>query len=640
MTADLEVVVFIHDEGHFLGGCITSVMRAVAYAESKGRSVALTAVLRAATPLTRAWVDQRLATGWRILDCPEATLSQARNAARLAAVGRLVAFVDGYDLWCEDWLDRAADAATREPAIWHPEVLITFGNDFQSTSGYSVIFQPLRLDYPAELLSEQRFASGFVVPRDILSAHPWPDDDAERGWNAPDHWWNCDVAAAGHMHRALPEAFHYRRLPEATRVIAAPRRGTPKARIGPTALARCNTTRAPLLSFIVLSYNYENYIGTTIRSILDQTVQDFEIVVVDDASSDASRDVVRAFGDSRIRLLVNERNLGGAGSYNVAVQAARGEWLVNLDADDWIAPEKSAIQLEAASRDPTLDIIGTWGRVVGADGGSHPQGELIERAWNDDYNFNLIESWIGRNALCRSSSMVRRTAHLRIGFDDPGMVRAPDYELWTRALAAGCRFGLVQQPLTYYRVHTRGVTHGDPIGTLLEIGYAMARNLVPLMEQRAQYPSFQRMVNWLIAQSNLSAAPPVLTQRLLGLLVAPRPEGDYLSFYAYLTDAKRDPWLGAMGRRVLAYGTETQEILDGLHRNLAAVDGAKNHWHAEAELARAEAGQRRIQAEALQAEVAQLRSRSGVPERLLNRMRTNWAYRHLAKAYSRYYRSS
>ena len=60
-------------------------------------------------------------------------------------------------------------------------------------------------------------------------------------------------------------------------------------------------------------------------------MQDFEIIVVDDASTDASREVVRGFGDLRIRLVVNKRNLGGAGSYNVAVQAARGEWLVNLD---------------------------------------------------------------------------------------------------------------------------------------------------------------------------------------------------------------------------------------------------------------------------------------------------------------------
>ena len=187
----------------------------------------------------------------------------------------------------------------------------------------------------------------------------------------------------------------------------------------------------PLLSFIVLSYNYEGYIGQTIRSILDQTEQDFEVVVVDDVSNDTSREVISAFNDPRIRLLVNEQNLGGAGSYNRAVSAARGEWLVNLDADDWIAPEKSAVQLAALACDPAIDIIGTHVTFVDAGGNRHPEHTTFETVTNHSLDLNRVQSWIGRNPLCRSSTMVRRVAHLRIGLDDPTMLRAPDYELWT-----------------------------------------------------------------------------------------------------------------------------------------------------------------------------------------------------------------
>jgi glycosyltransferase involved in cell wall biosynthesis len=551
MIPDLEIVVFVHNEGHFLGGCITSVMRAAVYAKSKGRSVILTAVVRAATPLTSAWVHQHLTTDWQVLNCPDLTLSQARNLARLAVTGRHVAFIDGYDLWCETWLDYAADAASREPAIWRPEALITFGNDFHSAAGYSVVFQPRRLDCAAVLLSHKNLASGFLASRDIVLAHPWHDADAERGWDAPDHWWNCDVAAAGHMHRALPDTFHYRRLPDANTVDLGLPHGTPKIRTGPTPLARLIPKSAPLLSFIVLSYNYQNYIGTTIRSILDQTVQDFEIIVVDDASTDASREVVRGFGDSRIRLVVNERNLGGAGSYNVAVQAARGEWLVNLDADDWIAPEKCAMQLDALSRDPALDIIGTWVHAIDADGGPHPAAVEIEQGWNSDYDLNLVETWTGLNSLCRSSAMVRRSAHLRIGLDDPGMVRAPDYELWTRALAAGCRFGLVQKPLTYHRVHGGGVTRGDPVGTLLEIGYAMARNLAPLAERRALFDSLTSMVRWIATNRDLPLLTPQQAVRLIGTLVMRPPLPDFVSFRASLSAPEVDPALERIGRFTL-----------------------------------------------------------------------------------------
>ena len=135
----------------------------------------------------------------------------------------------------------------------------------------------------------------------------------------------------------------------------------------------------PLLSYIVLSYNYEHYIDQTIRSILRQTVQDFEIVVVDDCSKDNSVEVVKSFRDPRIRVLCNEKNLGGAGSYNRAVfLAARGEWLVNLDADDWIAPQKAEAQLEFAAQNPHLDIIGSYVVFLDADGAPHPNAEVLE----------------------------------------------------------------------------------------------------------------------------------------------------------------------------------------------------------------------------------------------------------------------
>ena len=223
-------------------------------------------------------------------------------------------------------------------------------------------------------------------------------------------------------------------------------------------------TSVPLLSYIVLSYNYQHYIRTTLDSILRQTVQDFEIVVVDDASSDASVEVIRGYQDPRIRLFINERNIGGAASYNRAVEAARGEWLVNLDADDWIAPEKAERQIAFAAADPGLDIIGTFLTLVDADGNRHADADPIEEMYNKPHAVEWLDTWFHYNPLARSSSMVRRSSHLRVGLDDPAMVRAPDYELWTRFLRHGYRFGMVPEKLTFLRLQARGVTRGDPLG--------------------------------------------------------------------------------------------------------------------------------------------------------------------------------
>jgi glycosyltransferase involved in cell wall biosynthesis len=305
----------------------------------------------------------------------------------------------------------------------------------------------------------------------------------------------------------------------------------------------------PLLSFIVLSYNYQDYIKVTIQSILNQTLQDFEIIVVDDCSTDRSCEVVRSFNDPRIRLIVNERNLGGAGAYNVAVSAACGEWLVNLDADDWIAPEKCVRQLKTATQNPRIDIIGTWVNLVGSDGKPHPDASLIEPSWNGDHALNLVDTWIGKNHLCRSSTMVRRASHLRIGLDDAGMVAAPDYELWTRALAQGCRFHLISERLTFSRLHSRGVTRADLFRSFLEVCFAMSKNIVPLIEKRGLSPTFVDLLRWIGAHPKFPALAPRERHRLFGLLMAGSIIPTYAEFRVLLSNS--DPVLEAVGRRAL-----------------------------------------------------------------------------------------
>ncbi|MCI0145637.1 glycosyltransferase family 2 protein [Paraburkholderia sediminicola] len=337
----------------------------------------------------------------------------------------------------------------------------------------------------------------------------------------------------------------------------------------------------PLLSYIVLSYNYEHYIDQTIRSILRQTVQDFEIVVVDDCSKDNSVEVVRSFRDPRIRVLCNEKNLGGAGSYNRAVSAARGEWLVNLDADDWIAPHKAEAQLEFAAQNPHLDIIGSYVVFLDADGAPHPNAEVLEGTVNQSHEFGRVDTWVGTNNLCRSSVMMRRSAHMRIGLDDPNMARAPDYELWTRALREGCGIATVPEKLTYLRLHSSGVTHADPLGTLLEIAYAMLRNLVPVAERRSLYPTIQRILAWVCRHHELSRLLPIERYRLIGMMMQATEVGDFASFKAALSDPTHDAEWATTGRRAMALfsdGAGPYQDVRTLHKEVAAQVAAAEYW--------------------------------------------------------------
>jgi hypothetical protein len=332
---------------------------------------------------------------------------------------------------------------------------------------------------------------------------------------------------------------------------------------------------SPLLSYIVLSYNYERYIRTALESVLRQSVQDFEVVVVDDASADRSIEVITSFGDPRIRLLRNDRNIGGAASYNRAVEAARGEWLVNVDADDWIAPNKAELQLAAVREDPRLNVVGTYVSVRDEDGAPHRSNAVqsaVEAVINTPRDLNLTETWIGANHLCRSSTMVRAAAHGSVGLDDPDMIRAPDYELWTRFLRAGLRIEVLPEELTFMRVHSRQVTHVDPLGTFLEMSFAALRNLLPRCERLALYSTYAGLVGWVGRNPALSSLLPSQAFRLVGMFVEATPVSTFREFQTLLQSDDDRPYLADLGRRGLAlmtHGAPQRDLLGELYFKVA-----------------------------------------------------------------------
>jgi glycosyltransferase involved in cell wall biosynthesis len=339
------------------------------------------------------------------------------------------------------------------------------------------------------------------------------------------------------------------------------------------------------VSFIVLSYNYEAHIVKTLQSILDQTFCDFEVVVVDDASSDRSCEVVRSFVDPRIRLFVNEQNLGGAASYNRAVSLCRGEYLVNLDADDWIDSRKTEVQFRSFEQDPSLDILGTYVSYVDSDGRSHSQSAKFEAWTNQPRDLNLVSNWIVTNFLCRSSTMVRRSVHERIGLDEPAMVRAPDYELWTRALYKGCRFGVIQEPLTFYRLHSRSVTYGDPRGAFLEICYLLLKNIMPIIEKRATFDCFCKIIDWIVANDQFVACQPDERYRLLGAMITSPASGAFPTFREIILGNSADPMLASAGRRLLVAFTLSpgQQYAERLLQDIDKYIGARDYWHTQSD---------------------------------------------------------
>lgn len=109
----------------------------------------------------------------------------------------------------------------------------------------------------------------------------------------------------------------------------------------------------PRVSIVTVAYNAEPYIAQAIDSVLQQTESDFEMIVVDNASSDGTRAVVEdyAYRDPRVRLMSSSRNFGAGHGRNVGIHAATGDWVAILDADDWFHPDRLQTLLDAAERD-------------------------------------------------------------------------------------------------------------------------------------------------------------------------------------------------------------------------------------------------------------------------------------------------
>src|SRR5689334_19281127 len=123
-------------------------------------------------------------------------------------------------------------------------------------------------------------------------------------------------------------------------------------------------------SVVIPAYNYGRYLGRAIDSALAQTRPVDEIIVVDDGSTDNTREVAESFGE-RI-IYVYQKNKGLSAARNTGIRKATGDWVAFLDADDWWHPDKIKRQLEAASKDPEIGLVYTASWVVTPEGDKTP----------------------------------------------------------------------------------------------------------------------------------------------------------------------------------------------------------------------------------------------------------------------------
>jgi glycosyltransferase involved in cell wall biosynthesis len=201
----------------------------------------------------------------------------------------------------------------------------------------------------------------------------------------------------------------------------------------------------PLISVIIPVFNGEKTLQETIESVLNQNWRDFELLIINDGSEDATLEIVARFKDSRIKIF-SYPNAGQSTSRNRGIGLATGEYISFIDADDLWTPDKLEAQLRALQENPKAAVAYSWtdwidesGQLLGQGSHNTEQGKVFAKLLLNDFVAN------GSNAL------IRRQALTEVGGFDASVTPAEDWDMWLR-LAVHYEFVAVPYVQVFYRI--------------------------------------------------------------------------------------------------------------------------------------------------------------------------------------------
>lgn len=203
----------------------------------------------------------------------------------------------------------------------------------------------------------------------------------------------------------------------------------------------------PKVTVLLAVHNGGSYLREAIRSIVSQEHGDFEFLIIDDASTDGSAEILDSCNDARIRRVRNNDNVGLTVSLNKGLSLARGEYVARMDSDDVSLPQRLSRQVEFLEAHPEVGLCGTWVEII---------GETAGQVWKYPTEPDLIKCrLLFESPLAHPSVMMRKAALAKAGLSyDPRFRRAQDYDLWARAVR---HFPIANVPevLMRYRIHPR-----------------------------------------------------------------------------------------------------------------------------------------------------------------------------------------
>ena len=252
-----------------------------------------------------------------------------------------------------------------------------------------------------------------------------------------------------------------------------------------------------LVSILMPVYKTAQYLREAMDSILSQTFEAFELIVLDDCSPDNAEEILDTYADSRIVRYRGEKNVGLSNVLNVGIEMARGKYIARMDSDDLSMPERLQVQVDYLEAHPEVDLVSVGMRLFGAR----------EDVWIREQNPEKVKI----NALFHSPVLHASSMWRKDRFEDNGlrfcqeMVPAEDYDLWTRALVKGLTLVNLPVVLYQYRIHpNQATTHADKtLAKCREVQQQYLREALPSLSEKGRCAFPDRM--WPVFLANLRA---------------------------------------------------------------------------------------------------------------------------------------
>lgn len=256
------------------------------------------------------------------------------------------------------------------------------------------------------------------------------------------------------------------------------------------------TQRRPKVSVCVPVFNGSEYIRDCIDSILSQTFTDFELVIVNDASTDDSKKIIQSYDDPRIKYFENDRNLGLIGNWNQCLQLSSGDYICIFHQDDRMSPNNLEKKVILLGLEKQVGLVYSDTLVI------DQKGMTKSKHWFNpiDPNVDFIRPgqsffdlmFVNLNLICCPSVMARRECYEKIGGFDARLPFSGDMEMWMR-IALFYDVAYLSQPLIQYRFHDNNLTHRFLALDLIHI-YLCKRMLLEKYPQRFDRSYFKTLI--------------------------------------------------------------------------------------------------------------------------------------------------